>query len=115
MSLSQIHRTARIRALNDQFRANPETGKLAATESFLLTFGSTSLRWFLDQVRIYDNFTPGDPYAEHDNGIIECMGQTVLWQIAYADPSLSKPSADPADPQRTVRVLHLYLPDEEGG
>lgn len=115
MSLSQIHRTTRIRALNDQFRANPESGKVAATESFLLTFGSISLGWFIDQVRRYENFTPGDPYAEHDSGVIECAGRTVLWQIAYSDPSLEKPSADPADPHRTVRVLHLYLPEEEDG
>lgn len=113
MSLSKVHRTTRIRELNDQFRADPETGKLAVSEGLMFTFGRISLPWFLHQVAHYDRFTPGDPYAEHDNGMIECMGMTVLWEIRYADPSLTKPSADPADPSRTVRVLHLSLAEED--
>ncbi|MCW5714470.1 MAG: DUF3768 domain-containing protein [Bauldia sp.] len=109
-SLSRLHRATRIRLLNDSFRADPET--VAATEGFLPLFGQMSIPFFLEKVRAYADFTPGDPYAEHECGALEVAGQDVHWRIDYVAPDLAAPSSDPADPAKTRRVLRFILGEE---
>lgn len=109
-SLSRLHRATRIRDLNDSFRADPDP--VAATQRFLLMFGQIGLPYFLERVRNYADFTPGDSYAEHEDGGFEVAGQYVVWRIVYAGADLNSPSPDPADPSRTRRVLQLMLGEE---
>ncbi len=78
-------------------------------------FGQVGIPYFLEKVRTYANFTPGDPYAEHEDGAFEAAGQHVFWRIVYAGPDLKVPSPDPADPAKTRRVLQFMLADELAG
>ena len=64
-------------------------------------------------LRTYDRFDEGDdPYGEHDFGAFEYGGTKFFWKIDYYDPSLSMHSENPADPDKTVRILTLMLADE---
>ncbi|MCW5687098.1 MAG: DUF3768 domain-containing protein [Pseudolabrys sp.] len=109
-SLSHLHRAARIRGLNDRFRADPDP--VAASETFILTFGRISLPYFIEQVRNYEGFTPGDDYAEHETGAFDVADHQVYWFIDYLTPDLRRPSTDPADPAKTRRVLRFALAEE---
>lgn len=68
----------------------------------------------LSRLRTYTAFTPGnDPCGEHDFGdLLLTDGRTVLWQIDAYAPDLRHASEDPADPDRTVRVLTVMFGHE---
>jgi hypothetical protein len=58
-------------------------------------------------------FTTGnDPYREHDFGFFELVGRTFYWKIDYYDQRCEFGSKDPADPEKTTRVLALMLAAE---
>ncbi|NKC16498.1 MAG: DUF3768 domain-containing protein [Gammaproteobacteria bacterium] len=66
------------------------------------------------RVRDYEDFTPdNDPYGEHDFGAFEAgdLGK-LFWKIDCYDTELSYGSEDPADPEKTTRVLTLTLAHE---
>ena len=50
--------------------------------------------------------------VRHDFGAFVHNGERVFWKIDYYDPSLTKGSEDPADPQQTARVLTIMLASE---
>ncbi|OLF78052.1 hypothetical protein AWH62_03180 [Maricaulis sp. W15] len=66
-------------------------------------------------VRSFADFTEGnDPYGERDFGgfTIECAGR-LFWKIDYyADRACDSGSEDPADPDRSYRVLTIMLAEE---
>jgi Protein of unknown function (DUF3768) len=68
----------------------------------------------LDATLAFDNFTDeNDPYREHDFGNFELDGETIFWKIDYYDrenPNVG--SEDPADTDRTKRVLTVMLAAE---
>lgn len=57
----------------------------------------------------YDSF---DPDSEHDRGVFIFAGFAFEWRIEYRGADGSGHSADPADPQQTMRVLTLYAIDD---
>jgi Protein of unknown function (DUF3768) len=64
-------------------------------------------------VELFDDFTEDDdPHGERDFGAFENEGQRIFWKIDYYDTTLTKGSANPADPQQTVRVLTIMLASE---
>ena len=50
-----------------------------------------------------------DPYSEHDFGSFELCNREFFWKIDYYDKELQFGSEDPADPEKTTRVLTLML------
>ena len=84
----------------------------------MLTRGVRTLPGFLPtellaKLAAYDSFdVDNDPHGERDFGDIEIAGTTALWKIDYYDPSLTYGSDDPADPDKTQRVLTVMLPEE---
>lgn len=103
---------ARIRELNDQLRTRHIGGKILVTPG-IQSLPGVSLAQVLDEVRRFDRFTPdNDPYGEHDFGNLEIAGAMVFFKIDYYDPSGTKGSEDPADPDRTLRVLTVLLAEE---
>jgi hypothetical protein len=61
----------------------------------------------------FNNFTPdNDPYKEHDFGRFEAGGRTFIWKIDYYDKSMTLGAEDPADPERTTRVLTIMLAED---
>ena len=109
-------RTARIRELNDNFRQAVGTGMPG---HYVMTDGVAALPpetitelW--SRVRDYEDFTPdNDPYGEHDFGAFEAgdLGK-LFWKIDCYDADLTYGSEDPADPEKTTRVLTLMLAHE---
>lgn len=115
--LSETEQKARIRELNDIFRRQQQPVAFMLGEYFK-TPGIRELPWgdqwaIVNMVKQYDHFDKNnDPHGEHDFGAFSYKGQRIFWKIDYYDPKLSRHSEDAADPQRTVRVLTIYLAEE---
>ena len=101
-----------IRRLNDRFRRTFEGGRVVMTAG-VQALGLTRLRDLLNQVRTFDSFDEcNDPYGEHDFGAFVDEGDKFFFKIDYYDRQLEFGSDDPADPERTTRVLTLMLAGE---
>ena len=107
-----LKRINRIRVLNDFFRSTFMGGEIvitAAVEDLPLHVKS---RLFL-AVQMFPAFTPDDdPFAEHDFGSFELNGEKFFWKIDYYDQDGINGSEDPADPNKTKRVLTIMFADE---
>jgi hypothetical protein len=69
----------------------------------------------LQRVRLFSDFDPGnDPHREHDFGAISASdGERIFWKIDYyADDGMEFGAEDPADPNRSFRVLTIMLAAE---
>jgi Protein of unknown function (DUF3768) len=103
---------SRVQELNDAFREAFEGGRV------LITAGVSALSPILgcevlQRVRTFSDFTPdNDPYGEHDFGRLEVAGRLFIWKIDYYDKSMVFGSDDPADPERTTRVLTVMLAED---
>ena len=53
-----------------------------------------------------------DPYGEHDFGSLEVSGNKVFFKIDYFDKDLKFGSENPADPEKTTRVMTVMLAHE---
>ena len=116
-------KAVRIAALNDEFRQAAgltRMGPGAVPGRYVMTRGIATLSEeaqveILDRVRNFSDFKPAnDPHREHDFGSIELTGgDEVFWKIDYyADAEMEYGSEDPADPNRSFRVLNLMLAAE---
>lgn len=106
-----LPRAEKIACLNDQLRKNHEDGRIMLTAGVrAMGVGAPVL---LDALAKFDAFdVDNDPHGERDFGHLEVGGEDLLWKIDYYEPSLLFLSADPADPNITVRVLTLMLASE---
>ena len=106
-------RAERIRALNDEFRAEGlSTGRWVITDG-VAALGVEFMALAVRRVRRFDGFDPADdPWGEHDFGAFDLAGERLFWKIDYYDHSLSCSSDDPADPAVTVRVLTVMQAHE---
>ena len=110
----------RIRELNDRFRAYIKgTGNYQGAGLLLVTRGVAArgddfVTRAIDATCAFSDFTDdNDPYFEHDFGNFELDGETIFWKIDYYDrenPNVG--SEDPADTDRTKRVLTVMLAAE---
>lgn len=104
--------TNRIRELNDAFRKTFRGGRV------MMTSGVDELpdcvkADLLSKVSAFSDFTrDNDPHGEHDFGSLEIVGRKFFWKIDYYDRELRYASENPADPEKTTRVLTLMLADE---
>ncbi len=61
----------------------------------------------------FSEFTAdNDPHSEHDFGSFELVGRKFFWKIDYYDKRCEFGSDDPADPEKTTRVLTVMLAGE---
>lgn len=116
-------RAAKIAALNDELRwrlgERPSTPTKAQGMA-LMTHGVISLPRATQSlieaaVRNDQDFTQeNDPYGEHDFGSFEIDGAgKIFWKIDYySDRSCTYGSEDPADPDRSFRVITIMLAQE---
>lgn len=103
---------ARIRELNDALRSSLLGGRIMLTIG-VRALGAADLSRLLKLVREYDRFSEdNDPWGEHDFGSIDFNGTRYFWKIDYYDKSLEQGSEDPADADKTTRVLTLMCADE---
>lgn len=112
METTQDCRTCKIRTLNDTLRTTGQGGKIMVTTG-ITGKGEAFLAATIDAMRAHDDFSPdNDPHGEHDFGRMVIEEIPVLWKIDYFDKTLEFGSDDPADPQKTCRVLTLLLAEE---
>ena len=53
-----------------------------------------------------------DDSSDHDWGVFIFAGYSFEWQIEYRNVNGTGLSTDPADPEKTFRVLTLYLAED---
>jgi hypothetical protein len=99
----------RIRELNDAFRRTFRGGKVVMTASVAELPDCVKANALI-RVAEFDEFDEdNDPCGEHDFGRFALVGRTFFWKIDYYDERCEFGSEDPADPQKTTRVLTLML------
>jgi hypothetical protein len=107
-----MHKTACIRELNDDFRRSFIGGRVLVTPGVRSLPIETNAA-VLERVRTFAAFnTENDPLGEHDFGSFRLEGETYFFKIDYYSPDMQGGSEDPADPEKTVRVLTIMRADE---
>ena len=105
-------KTTRIRALNDQLRQNLAEG-IAVMTPGVAALGAEAVQRIVKTIAVFDDFChANDPHEEHDFGVFDVDGHTIMFKIDYYDQNLSMHSPDPADPAVTQRVITIMLAEE---
>lgn len=101
-----------IRVLNDNFRSTFIGGQMFMTAGVSELPLDVKANVFL-MVKTFNAFDKdNDPHGEHDFGGFEVAGETFFWKIDYYDCDCRCGSEDPADPDKTMRVLTIMRADE---
>ncbi|OJW66435.1 MAG: hypothetical protein BGO57_04145 [Sphingomonadales bacterium 63-6] len=106
---ADLSRAAAIARLNDHLRKTGTGGSVMVTANVqhITGFDPNVLASALAD---YDGFNAdNDPYLERDFGSLTLWGWDLLWKIDYYDLALKFGSDDPADPDKTRRVLTVML------
>jgi len=103
-----MDRRQTIAALNDQLRTTFSGGRVQMTSNVYELDDRLRGR-ALSVLARYSRF---EPDSEHDRGVFIFAGFAFEWRIEYRSRDYSGLSADPADPQQTMRVLTLYVFDD---
>ena len=108
---------AKIRELNDAFRKGhrPELGRIMITAGARHAVAAWPLGEIMrvNQVRRFEAFDEGnDPWCEHDYGSFQAAGEMFFWKIDYMDKAMEAGSEDPADADKTCRVMTIALLSE---
>ena len=102
----------RIRALNDQLRTTLTGGKAFMTPG-IAALGPEAVQRLVTAIATFDDFCmANDPHGEHDFGMFEFEGSSIIFKIEYFDANFEIGSPDPADPAVTRRVITLMLAEE---
>jgi hypothetical protein len=103
-----MDRREKIMALNDQLRTSFKGGRVQITKSVYELDDRLRGR-ALSVLARYDKFHPD---SEHDWGTFIFAGFSFEWRIEYRSKDGTGISPDPADPDKTLRVLTLYAIDD---
>ena len=102
----------KIRALNDRFRTTMTGGRVLMTAG-VDTLPSDVKAMAIRRVATFSDFNAdNDPHGEHDFGSFELAGRTIFFKLDYYDAAMEFGSDDPADPNKTTRVLTIMLAEE---
>lgn len=105
-------KSGRVAALNDELRRTLEGGLVVLTPG-IEALGPEGLSRLGEKLASFNEFTEdNDPHGEHDYGSFTLDGKRVCFKIDYYDRRGRYASPDPADPERTLRVLTVMLPEE---
>ena len=111
-AMSKTNNSVRISELNDSLRRTFSGGKVVMTDG-VAALPEQKLAQLLQRVRSFDAFTnDNDPHGEHDFGSVELAGTTYFFKVDYYAPDMQGGSEDPADPDKTTRVLTIMRADE---
>lgn len=104
-----VPRAEAIARLNDQLRRSGVGGAYMITANVrrITGFDPVELANALAEYNGFD--TDNDPHGERDFGDLTLWGWDLLWKIDYYDPAMKFGSEDPADPQKTCRILTVML------
>jgi hypothetical protein len=102
----------KIAFLNDGLRRTFARGKVTMTAG-VAALPEDEVAKVLERVRHFDEFTKdNDPHGEHDFGSFELGGTTYFFKVDYYSLDMQSGSEDPADPEKTTRVLTIMRADE---
>jgi hypothetical protein len=102
-------KTARIRALNDELRANFAEG-IAVMTPGIAALGAEAVARIVKTVAVFDDFChANDPHEEHDFGAFDADGHRVFFKIdLYEEPDVKGSNGEPV----VTRVLTIMLAEE---
>jgi len=103
-----MDRRDKVVALNDQLRTTFKGGRVQMTPSVYELDDRLRGR-VLSVLARYKKFHPDN---EHDWGTFIFAGYSFEWRIEYRGKDGVGHSPDPADPEKTLRVLTLYAIDD---
>ena len=104
--------TEKIAALNDMLRQSQLTGQVVLFQGVQALNAGVRER-ILNGVKAYNAFAPqGDTQKERDFGAFECGDHDIFWVIDCYDENSYYLSDNPADLNRTNRVLRVMLTEE---
>ena len=103
-----MDRRDKVVALNDQLRTTFKGGRVQMTRS-VYDLDDRMRGRALSVLARYNKF---DPASEHDCGVFIFAGFAFEWRIEYRGKDGVGHSPDPADPDRTMRVLTLYVTED---
>jgi hypothetical protein len=111
-SIDALSKSDRIRVLNDTFRSTFVSGRVLMTQG-VDALPSDIKALVLFAVQSFCNFSKeNDPHGEHDFGNFEIEGETYFFKLDYYALDMDGGSEDPADPEKTARVLTIMRADE---
>jgi hypothetical protein len=103
-----LDRRSKIVELNDQLRTTFKGGRVQMIPSVFELDPRLRGRAFCVMAR-YNKF---DKESEHDWGVFIFAGFSFEWCIEYRAIDSAGISPDPADPEKTLRVLTVYVVDD---
>src|SRR5258708_7485403 len=93
-------------------RLNEATNSIRHNREFVkLEVGAGSFR-ARRETHFSDFTADNDPHGEHDFGSFTLVGRKFFWKIEYYDKQCEFGPEDPADPEKTTRVLTVMLAEE---
>jgi len=111
-SVGTLKKSDRIRVLNDNFRSTFIGGQVVMSAGVADLPMGTRAQVVLKVQSFSDFNADNDPYGEHDFGSFEVAGEKFFWKIDYYDSLCEFGSEDPADPEKTTRVLTIMFAGE---
>jgi len=113
MAADETTRSFLIAAMNDCLRRNDGQGGFIVLTRGVRMLDEEAVGRIVNAVCEFTDFTrDNDPHGEHDFGVVYVEQDIIIWKIDYYDPSLTRGSEDPTDPQKTCRVLTIMLREE---
>jgi hypothetical protein len=110
--VAAVTKSHRIRLLNDLFRTTFLGGQVVMTAGVAALPIDMKAHLIL-KVQSFTEFSAeNDPHGEHDFGTFELAGETYFFKLDYYSPDMAGGSEDPADPEKTTRVLTIMRADE---
>jgi Protein of unknown function (DUF3768) len=111
-NVAVLKTSTRIRVLNDNFRSTFIGGRVVMSAGVADLPMGTRAQVVIKVQSFADFNESNDPYGEHDFGSFEVAGETFFWKIDYYDSLCEFGSEDPADPEKTTRVLTMMFAGE---
>ena len=104
-----MHNRAKIIELNDQLRTTFKGGRVQMTSGVYELNAELRGR----ALHVMSRYNKFDDDSEHDCGVFIFAGYSFEWRIEYRGKDGIGVSPDPADPEKTYRVLTLYAINDE--
>lgn len=104
-----MHDRAKIIELNDQLRTTFTGGRVQMTPGVY----ELDARLRGRALYVMSRYKKFDDDSDHDCGVFIFAGYSFEWRIEYRAKDGIGVSLDPADPQKTFRVLTLYAINDE--
>jgi len=96
-----------VRILNDHLRTTFTGGRILVTASIAELDPQLKAKILLAVREFRDFHSDNDPYHEHDVAFFDVDAERYFFKVDYYDLNTKFHSPDPADPERTCRVLTI--------